>query len=231
LLSRPENKGKVKLLAANIDTIVIVTAPLPLLSERLIDCYLVAAEHLKIPPLLLLNKMDLLDEKSRVEIQSRLSCYEKIGYRVIYSSIYLEKGLEQIKNVLIGKIGVLVGVSGVGKSSIIARITNDPAIVIGNMSQAAGLGKHTTTTTRLYHLPDGGHLIDSPGVREFSLGYLTKEQILDGFIEFRPYRGQCQFRNCQHHSEPGCGLLQAMRENNISAERWESYCDILKGNR
>lgn len=228
LLARPENSKKTKLIAANIDAIIIVTAPLPLFSERLIDRYIVAAEHLKIQPIILLNKVDLLDEESFAEIKECLSVYEKMGYLIIFSSIFQPNGLQQLEEILKGKTSVLVGVSGVGKSSIIAAFTGLTNIMIGDVSTIARLGKHTTTTTRFYHLPQGGSLIDSPGVREFSLWHLPPNEILQGFIDFHPFLGDCKFRNCQHQSEPGCALLQAVEENKINPDRWESYQAILR---
>jgi ribosome biogenesis GTPase len=227
LLARPEKHNKLKLIAANIDAIIIVVAPPPLLSERLIDRYLVAAENLKIQPVILLNKVDLLSEEELAELKEDLSVYTKMGYPVIYSSIY-QDGLHDLGSFLMGKTGVLVGVSGVGKSSIIAAFTGLANIMIGDVSTVARLGKHTTTTTRLYHLPRGGNLIDSPGVREFSLWHLPQAEILQGFVDFHPFLGLCKYRNCLHQSEPGCALLQAVAENKISSERWHSYQEIVQ---
>jgi ribosome biogenesis GTPase len=227
LLSRPE-KNKMKLIAANVDILVIETAPPPLFSERLIDRYIVAAEYLKIQPVILLNKIDLLDEATKLNLQTALSVYEKIGYQVIYSSIYLQNGLNELREFLTGKTSVLVGVSGVGKSSIIAHLTHDAEIRIGEVSESKGSGRHTTTTTRLYRIPEGGSLIDSPGVREFALFHLPPEEVIRGFIDFRPFLGQCKFRNCQHQTEPDCALAQAIKAKLISEARWLSYCEIIE---
>jgi ribosome biogenesis GTPase len=226
LLARPEKANKIKLIAANIDTMVIVTAPYPLFSERLIDRYIVAAELLQIKPIILFNKVDLLNDELLVEIQEYLSTYEEIGYTVLYSSVYNDYGLDQLRDVLMDKTSVLVGVSGVGKSSIIAKLTGVDDIKIGDVGQQAG--KHTTTTTRLYHLPQGGNLIDSPGVREFTLWHLAPDEIIKGFVEMYSYMGECKFRNCQHNNEPGCALLEALEEEKISSDRWDSYQEILQ---
>lgn len=226
LLARPENKNKLKLLAANIDTIFVVSAPQGL-SEYLIDRYIVAAENLKITPIILLNKMDLLNETNMVEIRNRLSTYEKIGYKVIFSSTYTTDGLATLDHFLQGKNAVLVGASGVGKSSIISAFVPDQFIRIGDTS-IKGSGKHTTTMTRLYHLPHGGNLIDSPGVREFNLWHMDKENILQGFIEFHPFLNNCKFRDCQHLKEPSCGLMKAVEEGKIQQERLQSYQDMVK---
>ncbi len=224
LLARPEKNNKQKLIAANIDTMVIVTAPYPLFSERLIDRYIVAAELLNIKPIILFNKVDLLNDELLAEMKDYLSLYEEIGYTVLYSSVFMEDGLQQVSSELIDKTSMLVGVSGVGKSSIIASLTDVKDIKIGEVGHS---GKHTTTTTRLYHLPEGGDLIDSPGVREFTLWHLTPDEIIKGFVEINAYAGECKFRSCQHNNEPGCALLAAVEEEKISSDRWDSYQEIL----
>lgn len=227
LLSRPENQKKTKLIAANIDAMIIVSAPPPILSEYLIDRYLIAAENLKITPVILLNKNDLLDQSNYDDVTNRLNIYKNIGYQVIYSNIFSPDGLKQINDFLHNKTCVLVGTSGVGKSSIISRFVPEEAIKIGDTSEA-GLGKHTTTVTRLYHLPHGGSLIDSPGIREFGLWNMDKKDVLKGFREFTPFLTQCKFRDCQHHKEPGCALQKAITENKIHASRFASYQEIIK---
>ncbi|EKD53716.1 MAG: hypothetical protein ACD_60C00160G0038 [uncultured bacterium] len=227
LLSRLENSQKQKLVAANIDAIIIVTAPFPPLSVEKIDRYLIAAENLNIPCIILLNKADLLDPQNKESIKTALEIYEKIGYPVLYSSTYTPDGLTNLQHYLDDKTCVLVGASGVGKSSIIAKLTSGENIKIGDLSHSTQLGKHTTTSTRLYHLTKGGHLIDSPGVREFGIGQLDKSQILQGFKEFKPYLKQCKFRDCYHQTEPGCAIKQAASDKKISEERLQSYYKIL----
>jgi ribosome biogenesis GTPase len=227
LLARPENNSKTKLIAANVDVLVIVAASTPIFSEQLIDRYIVAAENVKIRPIILLNKIDLLDEKTLAALKKRLAIYETMGYLVIAASIYLEDGLKQLGEFLKNKTAMLVGASGVGKSSILATFTQHATIAINVVSAATGFGKHTTTMTRLYHLAQGGNLIDSPGVREFGLWNLRPQEILQGFIDFHPFLGQCKFRDCQHQKEPGCALQQAVINKKINLERWESYNKII----
>lgn len=224
LLARPESAHKLKLIAANLDAIIIVSAPPPVLSEDMIDRYLVAAETLKIQPIILLNKIDLLDEQHRNEMIERLAAYQNIGYKIIYSSTYTRDGLAQLDEFLKHKTCVLVGASGVGKSSIIAALTKS-SIRVGEVS-ANGLGKHTTTTTHLYHLPHDGNLIDSPGVREFGLWHVEKNDVLAGFIEFKPFFNQCKFRNCQHELEPDCAVQKALQNKEIDERRYASYLKI-----
>ena len=226
LLYRPENAHKNKLIAANIDAIIIVSAP-PVLSEDMLDRYLVAAETLNIPPVILLNKMDLLDAPQKQAVALRLAAYEKIGYPIIYSSTVTHDGMTELNAFLPNKTCVLIGASGVGKSSIIAALTAQSSIRIGTVS-ANGLGKHTTTTTHLYHLPNGGNLIDSPGVREFGLWNMDKNAVLAGFVELKDLLSQCKFRNCQHQQEPGCAVQQALQDNEVDARRYASYLKILE---
>ena len=227
LLFKPENAYRNKLIAANLDAIIIVTSPPPILSEYMIDRYLVAAEVLNIQPVILLNKIDLLTSDTEEKVTEQLKAYERMGYTVLFSSIRARKGLSQLDDFLKDKTCVLVGASGVGKSSIISALTNKDSIQINEVSASTGLGKHTTTTTRLYHLPYGGNIIDSPGVREFVLWNISKEELLAGFVEFKPFFNQCKYRDCQHQKEPGCIIREAVAKNELSARRFESYLKIL----
>ncbi len=227
LLFRPEHANKIKLIAANIDIIIIVTSPPPILSEDMIDRYLVAAETVNIRPIILLNKMDLLDSSNRTAVEAQLKSYETMGYDVIYSSTFTSDGLNRLTEFLHHKTCVLVGQSGVGKSSIIAELTHEQNIKIGDVSVANSLGKHTTTTTRLYHLPTGGNLIDSPGVREFALWHVDPKELMAGFIDFKPYISQCKFRDCQHVKEPQCAVQAAVANQQIDSRRFASYQKML----
>jgi ribosome biogenesis GTPase len=229
LLIREENRHRNKLIAANIDVIVIVAAPIPHFSEYLLDCYLVAAETRKIQPIILLNKIDLLSESLLAEMKMRLNVYSEMGYEVIYSSIFIPDGLVTLDQALRNRVSVLVGPSGVGKSSIITKLTGLNHIRTSEVS-ASQQGKHTTTITRLYYLPEGGALIDSPGVREFALWNMPPEEIIQGFVEFQSFLGKCKFRNCQHKTEPQCALQQAVAENKIHPKRWENYWEMIKRN-
>lgn len=227
MLARGDARGKMKPIAANIDAILIVMSPPPIFTEYLVDRYIMAAELLHIQPIIVMNKADLLDEKAKIEAHELLDIYKNIGYSVVFTSIYIENGLADLKHVLANRSAVLVGPSGVGKSSIIAALSEGESIRVGEVS-AKGTGKHTTTATRLYHLPSGGTLIDSPGVREFNLWPVTKQQVLDSFREFEDYRGDCKFRNCAHLVEPGCAVQEAVQTNKISAKRYSNYQALLK---
>lgn len=225
LLAHPGKHGKSKPVAANIDAMIIVTAPATL-SEHLLDRYLIAAENLKIAPIILLNKMDLLDKHNKEDIEKRLAVYANIGYPLIYSSVVTKHGLSDLNKFLQDKTSVLVGASGVGKSSIIDNFIPEEHVMIGETSNK-GIGKHTTTSTRLYHLPHGGYLIDSPGVREFNLWHVNFDELLHGFVEFRKYFGHCKFRDCKHMREPHCAIQTAAQQHEISMSRLESYKQLM----
>lgn len=227
LLSRADERGKLKAIAANIDAILVVMAPPPIFSEFLIDLYLVAAELLNIPATLVLNKIDLLNESNKDDALNPLTAYRQIPYPVILSSIYTQDGLVALGGHMKDKTVVLVGPSGVGKSSIIAAFCGTESIRVGDVSNR-GSGKHTTTATRLYHLPQGGNVIDSPGVREFKLWAITKKEAVTGFKEFEPFLGHCKFRDCAHMAEPGCAVHQAVDDGKISPLRYANYQALMK---
>lgn len=225
LLARGDSRGGSRPMAANLDCMLIVMAPPPIFSEYLVDRYLVAAELLGIEPILVMNKVDLLDEAGQEATLARLRPYAEVPYPVVLSSVHALDGLTTLKAALVGKTAVLVGPSGVGKSSII-RALGVSEIKVGEVT-AKGAGKHTTTATRLYHLPDGANLIDSPGVREFNLWPVTIQEVLRGFKEFKDYGG-CRFRDCQHTAEPGCTVQMAVADGKISTDRYQSYQTLMK---
>lgn len=231
-LVRPDFYDGVKPVAANVDQIVIISAVLPELSFNIIDRYLVACEAMKIKPIIVLNKIDLLDEQKKQEIEQQFLIYTKIGYQVLFVSCQSQQGIEPLQKVLDGKISILVGQSGVGKSSIInLLLPHNQATLTGEVSEISGLGQHTTTSTRLYHLPNGGDIIDSPGIREFGLWHLEPEQVIAGFVEFDDYLGGCQFRDCNHLDTPGCLLQKAVAQGAIAPSRLDNYHRILQSMR
>lgn len=232
LLSRPDMRGQLKPVAANIDYIVLVIAPVPVPHSNLIDRYLVAAETVGIEPVILLNKTDLLvGGASRPsvskELDDMLINYERIGYRVLKASTRTEDGLNELKNLLNEHTSVFVGQSGVGKSSLVNTLLPGVDTKVGPLSESTGKGTHTTTAARLFHFPAGGMLIDSPGIREFGLWHMEPEDVLHGFKEFRPFIGHCKFRDCSHEQEPGCAIRQALLNGDILQERMDSYQNIL----
>lgn len=230
VLTRPDYYDGLKPVAANVDQMIIVSSVVPELSLNIIDRYLIVSELLDIQPLLLLNKVDLLDDELRAQYQEWLDIYTKLGYQVLFVSRETKEGIEELKSLLQDKVNVFVGQSGVGKSSLVNAILPDldEEIEEGEVSKTSGLGQHTTTAAKLYHLPTGGDLIDSPGVREFGLWHLTPEEITNSFIEFRPYLNGCKFRDCKHLDDPGCIIRAAVENGEISAVRFDNYHRILE---
>lgn len=234
LLSRPDDLGRDKAIAANIDQLIIVTTVKALDDEgyrfhdNLIDRYFIAAENLSITPVLVVNKIDLLNEEEQRRLAQDVKSYHDIGYQVRYTSTTRENGLDDLEAQLTDRTSVFVGESGVGKSSLISALLPDEVIRVGEVSASSGKGKHTTTTAALYHLPCGGNLIDSPGVREFGLARIEQDALAYCFIEFREYRGQCKFNNCAHVHEPVCAIKAAVAAGKIDQRRYENYLEILK---
>ncbi|MGM0522189.1 MAG: small ribosomal subunit biogenesis GTPase RsgA [Pseudomonadota bacterium] len=240
VLTRPDARGQLKPVAANIDQILVVFATEPTPHANLIDRYLVAAEATGIAPVLVLNKVDLLPEGDG-ELGELLARYQALGYPVVRTTTATEAGLAALREQLTGRTSVFVGQSGVGKSSLIDRLLPEETLRIGALSEESRKGTHTTTTARLYALYESnmdnensvnehkvkGELIDSPGIREFGLTHLDEETVTDGFIEFRPFLGHCRFRDCRHINEPGCALLNAVEAGKIHPQRFASYRRIL----
>lgn len=228
MLARTDYHGQLKPVAANIDQILIVAAPLPALDEDLINRYLVAAELTEIKPVIVINKIDLLDTARLQALSSRLSIYRQIGYPIIYTSTEQRDGLRELVACLSGKTSIFVGQSGVGKSSLIKTLIPDANVRIGELSKSSGLGKHTTSVTVLYHLKNTGEIIDSPGVREFGLGNVTPQQLARGFVEFSRFLGTCKFKDCKHLQEPDCAIKRAVDNGEISAVRFASFQRLVK---
>lgn len=228
VLTRPDYYDGLKPVAANVNQMVIVSSVLPELSLNIIDRYLVASETLNIAPLLVLNKIDLLEEEQLAEYKSWLTEYEKIGYKVLYVSKQTGQGISELEAELTDRINIFVGQSGVGKSSLVNALMPQFNVEEGEISENSGLGQHTTTASRLYHIPTGGDLIDSPGVREFGLWHLEADEITKAFVEFRPFLGGCKFRDCKHNDDPGCALQQAVENGEINQIRFDNYHRILE---
>lgn len=227
VLLRADGHNNHRPLAANIDQVVIEAALEPALDYFLIDKYIVAAELAQAEPLIVINKSDLLKPAERSRIDTLIDEYRAIGYTTLLTSALENTGIRAFTSSLTDKASILVGQSGVGKSSLIKRLLPDRDIAIGKLSAASGLGKHTTTSTTLYHLPEGGLLIDSPGVRDFHLGEVNDADLVNGFREFQPWLGQCRFNDCRHLSEPGCAIITAVADGKILKRRMESYRKLL----
>ncbi|VEB33287.1 small ribosomal subunit biogenesis GTPase RsgA [Legionella cherrii] len=224
VLAKPTSSGVVKPVAANITQLIIVIAPKPEISWPLLDSYLVMAETLHLQAVILLNKTDLPCEALKEQL---LLDYGRLHYPILQTSKHIPDGLQPLKHILNHQISVFVGQSGVGKSSLISNILpHEQNISINDLSELSELGRHTTSNSRYYHLPSGGALIDSPGVREFSLWHIDATEIARGYPEFSPYLSQCKFRNCTHKDTPHCAIIKAKNEGLISERRYENFIKL-----
>jgi ribosome biogenesis GTPase / thiamine phosphate phosphatase len=226
ILMRRDRYHPQKELAANLTQVMIVLAVMPTTAEIYLDQYLCAAELAGLKAIIVLNKIDLLNSEHSTEF-SALEYYQNIGYPLIKISVSQQQNIAALTQHLSAQATLMLGVSGVGKSSLINLLVGSDART-GIISAANQKGQHTTSTCTLYHLPFGGELLDAPGIREFNL-VTEKDQIIQGFREFKPYLGQCKFRNCQHIHEPHCALKEAVDSGAISAQRFKNYFRILAG--
>jgi ribosome biogenesis GTPase len=214
-----------KLIATNIDQLWVVVAIEPHYQFELIDRYLVVAHSLGIEINIVVNKIDLSTNIDK--IKQDFLMYAHSGYIIHYLSVVQNIGIDTFKQALNHKNQLFLGQSGVGKSSLINALIPELDLRVNEISTKSKLGKHTTTNTTLYHIPSGGNLIDSPGVREFQLDNLSNQEILKGFKEFSPFLGLCKFRNCTHTQEPKCAIKQALENGEIHSKRYASYLSLI----
>ena len=222
---KTELKRQDRLIAANIDQLWLVVAIEPHYQFELIDRYLIMAENSNLPINIIVNKIELSNNDN--QLSNDFSHYIDLGYDVHFLSVKNKTNLEKLKKSLVDRSHIFLGQSGVGKSSLINSLIPDLDLRVNEISTKSKLGKHTTTNTTIYHIPSGGDLIDSPGIREFQLDDLTEKQIVNGFREFKSLIGKCRFRNCQHINEPNCAIKKAIESGNINSSRYESYLNIL----
>ncbi len=228
LLARPDPFSKRKKpIAANIDQILVVLADPPGIDLLQLDRILIAAEAIEIPAVIVINKSDLLTTEAREMLEKQLACYTKMDYPLLWISVKTGDGLDALQQQMAQRSNVLVGASGVGKSSIIQQLLPNEEIAVGKL-KSSGVGKHTTSVSTLYQLPNGGELIDSPGIREFGLWDLDESVVQQGFREMNQFVGQCKFHNCKHLDEPGCMVEQAAESEEIDAERLSRYRELLQ---
>lgn len=223
VLLRPNRNGKSRPVAANIDMLYIVFAIEPLCDFLLVDQYLAICENNHINAALILNKVDLTPDPT---VLDELQIYQSLGYALYIVSATEQIGLTELKRALQDKISILAGQSGVGKSSLTNAILPDKDIKTNTISAANKHGRHTTTAATLYHLPDGGDLIDSPGVAIFGLAGLSEQQLAQGYREFQPYIEQCRFLDCRHVKDKGCAIRAAAENGEISMSRYQRFLKL-----
>lgn len=226
VLKRPEAGGRWRdqVLVANADRAVLVFAhadPEP--HAGLVDRLLVACHAGGVPPVLVFNKSDLTPSDKTGAL---IELYERLGYEVVRASAERAEGIGRLAEVLAGRSSVIAGPSGTGKSSLINRVLPGIELRTGEISRASRKGQHTTTAAQLVRLPDGGHVIDTPGIREFGLRDIDPRELALQFPEF-PVPGQCRFLDCAHRSEPGCAVLAALATGEVATSRHASYLTLL----
>lgn len=225
VLTRPAHGGKIRPVAANLDQLIVVIAPEPEPDWLLVDQYLVACEHRRFDACIVVNKIDRLQNPDVLE--TMLQIYERIGYACFRLSARTGEGMAALQQRLENRTSMLSGQSGVGKSSLTNTLLPDRHIRTRQLSEKAGLGRHTTTAATLYHLPVGGDLIDSPGVAVFGLAEMTARDVAAGYREFGPYLGSCFFNDCRHLEDKGCAVRKAVGSEAIAPERYRRFLKLL----
>lgn len=226
--SSPKHKGARQIIAANLDQcMLIVTMANPRTSTGFIDRFLMTAEAYHIPAVIVFNKQDMLDVKTKRKQDFVSQIYESIGYKTVFVSAINSENIEAIKDELRNKTTLVSGHSGVGKSTLMNAIQPGLNLKTLEISKFSGKGMHTTTFAEMHALNFGGSVIDTPGIREFGIMDFKPEEISHYFIEFRDLIPQCKFNNCLHENEPGCAVKKAYLDGKISEERFGNYLNIM----
>lgn len=223
----PHTRHRHHIVASNLDqSMLIATIKDPRTSLGFIDRFLIACESYHIPAIILFNKKDTWRKKEEAQYEEWCDMYQAIGYTVAATSIHQQEGLDTIKALLANKTTLLSGHSGVGKSSLLNILFPEMNLRTGEVSGWSGKGLHTTTFAEMHDLSFGGRVIDTPGVREFGLVDIEREELAQYFPEMRNLMHDCQFNNCQHMDEPGCAIKAAVQQGKISSDRYYSYLNI-----
>jgi ribosome biogenesis GTPase len=224
----PRAKYQHHIIAANIDqSFMIATLKEPKTSEGFIDRFLVASEMYHVPAVIIFNKADLYRKKEQEKFEAWKKMYEAIGYKIVLTSVKDNLGMDELRVLLKNKITLISGHSGVGKSSILNILIPELNIKTQDVSDWSGKGLHTTTFAEMFDIPGGGKIIDTPGMREFGLVDISKQELSHYFPEMRERLNNCQFNNCLHINEPGCAIKQAVADGEITEDRYVSYYNIL----
>ena len=225
----PRAKHAHHIIAANLDqSLLLATIKDPRTSQGFIDRFLVACEMYHVPAIVVFNKTDVYKEKDWKEFERMKGLYEAVGYKVFPVSLKEGKGIDDVNVLLKDKVTLISGHSGVGKSSFINAVVPESEIRTQDVSGWSGKGQHTTTFAEMYDLPINGQIIDTPGMREFGLVDVKKEELSGYFPEMRARLNDCQFNNCQHINEPDCAIKQAVIDGEIDEDRYVSYVNILE---
>jgi len=225
----PHRTWQRHIVASNVDqSLLFATLKEPRTSQGFIDRFLVACEAYHVPAIIVFNKADIYRKKELQQFEDFTSMYEAIGYKVLLTSMKENKGIDELKILLQNKTTLISGHSGVGKSTFINAIIPELMLRTKDVSGWSGKGMHTTTFAEMFDLPLSGRIIDTPGLREFGLTDISKQELSHYFPEMRERLNNCQFNNCIHINEPGCAVKKAVEEEEIFPERYTSYCNILE---
>lgn len=225
----PRFKHQHHIVASNLDqSLLVATIREPRTSQGFIDRFLVASEMFHVKSLIVFNKSDLFKKKELEKYEAMKEMYEAVGYRVFLTSTTQNTGIEELKHELKDRTTLISGHSGVGKSSLLNVIFPDMKLKTGEISGWSGKGQHTTTFAEMFDLPYGGRIIDTPGMREFGLVDISKQEVSHYFPEMRERLKDCQFNNCLHFNEPGCAIKQAVADGKIHEDRFVSYVNIME---
>lgn len=225
----PRAKHQHHIVASNLDqTLLLATVKEPRTSQGFIDRFLAAAEMYHVPAVVLFNKLDVYREKDMAQFEAYKALYEGIGYPVFGMSLMKNEGVAEVKELLKNKVTLVSGHSGVGKSTFINFLLPQANIRTQDVSGWSGKGLHTTTFAEMYDLPEGGKIIDTPGMREFGLVDVEKQELSGYFPEMRARLKDCQFNNCLHINEPACAIKEAVIRGEINEDRYVSYVNILE---
>ncbi len=220
------SRGRRHVLVANVDQLLIISsAAEPKIKPHLIDRLLVTAEKSKIAPIICINKIDLIDP---ADMQPLVGVYGQMGYRVILLSVAQRIGVDQVRELVKGRESVVIGQSGVGKSSLLNEIESGLDLSVRTVSADSQKGRHTTTNAQLIPLQMGGFIVDTPGIRQFQLWDVIPEEVVGFFRDLRPYVSLCQFPDCTHTHEAACAIKDAVADGRLDARRYESYCQLYE---